>query len=165
MTSWNLVTYSKRCLRQRANYRGKKTLVFLMIADGTGKCQQTPELNKDRARSTFGFLCSASCLKLLFHCCSTRRKGFFFFFLHVRCIRLFFIFFYNVTNRVDSEKYLVWLGNEMHKCTVLLKSEIKSNVSECLKRIMSAFSQYVFFSFFLFFFYFLFCLDKRSHIL
>lgn len=83
----------------------------------------------------------------------------------MRCIRLFFIFFYNVTNRVDSEKYLVWLGNEMHKCTVLLKSEIKSNVSECLKRIMSAFSQYVFFSFFLFFFYFLFCLDKRSHIL
>lgn len=39
----------------------QQTLVFfLMIADGTGKCQQTPELNKDHPRSTFGFLCSAS---------------------------------------------------------------------------------------------------------
>lgn len=62
----------------------------------------------------------------------------------------YFLFFY-VTNRVDFEKYLVWFGNEMHKCTVLLKSEIKkSNVSECLM-IMSIFSQYcLFFLFFIF---------------
>lgn len=124
-----------------------------MVADGTGKCQQTPELNKDHPRSTFGFLCSASCLKLLFIAVQIGEKAlfflFFFFifnFLHVRCIRLFFsYYFYNVTNRVDSEKYLVWLGNEMHKCTVLLKREIKNNVSECLMRIMSIFSEYFFF--------------------
>lgn len=144
----NLVTYSKRCLRQSTNYWGK-TLVFLMIADGTGRCQQTPELNKYQPRSTSGFLCSVSCLKTSFHWCSNRRKGFFFYMWGVYACFLFL--FYNVTNGVDSEKYLVWLGNEMHKCTVLLKSEIKSNVSECLMRIMSILSV-LFLFFFVFFF-------------
>lgn len=119
MTSWNLVTYSKRCLRQRANYRGKKTLVFLMIADGTGKCQQTPELNKDRARSTFGFLCSASCLKLLFHCCSTRRKGFFFFFSfffsYMWGVFAYFLFFF-IMSQIGSTLRSTLFGLVM-KCT------------------------------------------------
>lgn len=94
-----------------------------MIADGTGKCQQTPELNKNHTRSTFGFLRSASCLKLLFIAVQIGEKAFFFSTCEV--YTLVFLFFYNVTNRVDSEKNLVWLGNEMHNCTVLLKSEIK----------------------------------------
>lgn len=127
-----------------------------MVADGTGKRQQTPELNKDHPRSTFGFLCSASCLKLLFIAVQIGEKALFFFFLFfymwgVYAYFFLFLIFYNVTNWVDSEKYLVWLGNEMHKCTVLLKSEIKSSVSECLMRIMSIFSQY-FFVYFTFFF-------------
>lgn len=90
--SWIVMTCSKRRLRQRANYRGEKTLVFLMITDGTGKCQQTPELNKDQSRSTIGFLCSASCLKLFFHCCSNRRKGFVFLF----CFCAFFRYMWGV---------------------------------------------------------------------
>lgn len=69
---------------------GGKTLVFLMIANGTGKCQQTPGLNKDHPRSTFGFLCSASCLKLLFIAVQIGEKAFFFYMRGV--IRLFFIF-------------------------------------------------------------------------
>lgn len=140
----NLVTYSKRCLRQSTNYWGK-TLVFLIIADGTGKCQQTPELNKYQPRSSSGFLSSVCCLKLLFIDVQIGEKAFF----YMWGVYAYFLFFY-VTNRVDFEKYLVWFGNEMHKCTVLLKSEIKSNVSECLMKIMSIFSQYCFFLFFFF---------------
>lgn len=129
-----------------------KTLVFLMIADGTGKCQQTPELNKDRHRSTIGFLCSASCLKILFIAVQLGGKNAIFFStceVHLLFFPqfLFFNFIYNVTNRVESEKSLVWLGYKMHKCTVLLKSEIKRSVFECLIRTMFRFSQYFSFVF------------------
>lgn len=160
MTS--LVIYSKRGLRQSTNYWGK-TLVFLMISDGTGRCQQTPELNKYQPKSTSGFLRSVSCLKLLFIDVQIGGKKRLFFIMW-GVYAYFLFFFYNVTNRVDFEKYLVWLGNKMHKCTVLLKSEIKSNVSECLMRIMSIFSQHFFFSLFYFWIYFFF-LDSCMHVL
>lgn len=80
-----------------------------MIADGTGKCQQTPELNKDHRGSTFGFLCSASCLKLLFIAVQIGEKAFFSTCeVYTLIFFLFLIFFfYNVINRVDSEKNLV----------------------------------------------------------
>lgn len=58
---------------------GGGTLVFLRIADGTGKYQQTPELDKDHPRSTFGFPCSASCLKLLFIAVQIGEKAFCFY--------------------------------------------------------------------------------------
>lgn len=100
--SWILMTCSKRRLRQRANYRGEKTLVFLMITDGTGKCQQTPELNKDQSRSTIGFLCSASCLKLFFIAVQIGEKDLvfcfcaFFRYMWGVCAFFFFLFFFKV---------------------------------------------------------------------
>lgn len=66
-----------------------------MITDGTGKCQQTPELNKDQSRSTIGFLCSASCLKLFFIAVQIGEKdlGFFFF---ATCEVYALVFFFDV---------------------------------------------------------------------
>lgn len=49
-----------------------------MIADGTGECQQMPELNKYQPRSSSGFLCSVSCLKLIFIDVQIGEKAFFY---------------------------------------------------------------------------------------
>lgn len=73
------------------------------------------------------------------------------FFLHVRCLRsLYFYFVFSFFNFFIMSQIGLTLRSTLFgllmKCTnvQLLKSEIKINVSECLMRIMSIFSQYCF---------------------
>lgn len=148
-----------------------------MITDGTGKCQQTPELNKDQSRSTIGFLCSASCLKLFFiavqigekdlvfcFCAFFRYmwgvcafffsfffKVFFLIFFFFPFFKIFFIFLFLFL----KEKHHPWwstlistlfdLVMKCTKCTVLLKREIKSDVSECLIKFSQFLTVFFFF--------------------
>lgn len=112
MTSCNLVTYNKRCLRQRANYRGGKTLVFLMDLVNANKHQSWAKILAGQPLNFCVQHLALNFFSLLFKI--GEKASFFFFFLslfsllfyfiflHLRCLRLFFNFsFYNVKNRVD----------------------------------------------------------------
>lgn len=105
---WDDQSRNPRQLRRSTNYQGGwgwggVTLVFFLIADGTGRRQQTPELNRYTSRSVSGPPRSASCLKLL--CINTQigEKAFFLYMWGV--YTLVFLFFYRVT----PQKKLVWL--------------------------------------------------------
>lgn len=114
---------------------GEKTLVFLINIDGTGKSQQTPELNNDLpgqpldfcvqhlALNVFSLLAVQTGERLFFSTCEVYTHFFFFFFLN---------------NVIECQLLRSTLFDLVMKCTnVLLKGEIKSHVSECLMRILS----------------------------
>lgn len=109
---WDDQSRNPRQLRRSTDYQGGwgfgggVTLVFFLIADGTGRRQQTPELNRYTSRSVSGPLRAASCLKLLFINTQIGEKAFFFPTCEVYTL-VFFIFL--LCHEKGPEKNLVWL--------------------------------------------------------